>query len=154
MYLIGFVTLFCWMKLFEHLRLTQSFAVMFFVVVGMTKKVAAGRERLARGTDRALAVWFLTVPCPHTPTAARLQIASFVVILLVFLLAFTSLDFIAFGATRARSKTFVDSLISRFQGSLGDVDFESAREVDPFWGEVSMHARLLNHHHHPTPPGI
>ena len=62
------------------------------------------------------------------------KLGSFVVILMVVLLAFTSLDFIAFGSARGRSQTFMASLISRFQGSLGDVDFESAASLDRDWG--------------------
>ena len=62
------------------------------------------------------------------------RLASFVVILMVVLLAFTSLDFIAFGSARGRSQTFMGSLISRFQSSLGDVDFESAASMDRNWG--------------------
>ena len=62
------------------------------------------------------------------------KLGSFVVILLVVLLAFTSLDFIAFGSARGRSQTFIASLVSRFQGSLGDVDFESAASLDRDWG--------------------
>ena len=62
------------------------------------------------------------------------KLGSFVVILLVVLLAFTSLDFIAFGSARGRSQTFMGSLISRFQRSLGDVDFESAASMDRNWG--------------------
>ena len=58
------------------------------------------------------------------------KLGSFVVILMVVLLAFTSLDFIAFGSARGRSQTFFASLVSRFQGSLGDVDFESAASLD------------------------
>ena len=62
------------------------------------------------------------------------KLGSFVVILMVVLLAFTSLDFIAFGSARGRSQTFLASLVSRFQGSLGDVDFESAASLDRDWG--------------------
>ena len=62
------------------------------------------------------------------------KLGSFVVILMVVLLAFTSLDFIAFGSARGRSQTFMASLVSRFQGSLGDVDFESAASLDRDWG--------------------
>ena len=42
------------------------------------------------------------------------------------------------GTTRHRSSTLVNSLISRFSGTLGDVDFESARESQPFWGEFLL----------------
>ena len=62
------------------------------------------------------------------------KLGSFVVILMVVLLAFTSLDFVAFGSSRGRSQAFLSSLISRFQGSLGDVDFESAASLDHDWG--------------------
>lgn len=62
------------------------------------------------------------------------KLGSFVVILMVVLLAFTSLDFIAFGSARGRSQTFLASLVSRFQGSLGDVDFEGAASLDRDWG--------------------
>jgi hypothetical protein len=62
------------------------------------------------------------------------KLGSFIVILMVVLLAFTSLDFVAFGSSRGRSMAFMSSLVSRFQGSLGDVDFESAAELDQDWG--------------------
>ena len=62
------------------------------------------------------------------------KLGSFVVILMVVLLAFTSLDFVAFGSARGRSQSFYASLVSRFQGSLGDVDFESAASLDHEWG--------------------
>jgi hypothetical protein len=62
------------------------------------------------------------------------KLGSFVVILMIVLLAFTSLDFVAFGSSRGRSQAFLSSLISRFQGSLGDVDFESAASLDHDWG--------------------
>eukprot|EP00947_MAST-08B_sp_MAST-8B-sp1_P002567 g2567.t1 len=102
-FLFGWACFFAWLKMFEYLRLTQSFAVMFFIIVGMIEKLM-----------------------------------SFLVILLVGLLAFTSVDFLILGNSRARSMTFLDSLISRFSGSLGDVDFESARESEPFWGEFIL----------------
>ena len=63
-----------------------------------------------------------------------IKLGSFVIILMVVLLAFTTLDFVAFGSARSRSQTFMTSLISRFQGSLGDVDFESAASMDRGWG--------------------
>ena len=63
-----------------------------------------------------------------------IKLGSFIVILLVVLLAFTSLDFVAFGSARIRSQTFSASLASQFQGSLGDVDFESAESLDRGWG--------------------
>ncbi len=84
-FLFGFSAFFGWCKMFEYLRITQSFAVMFFIIVGMVGKLV-----------------------------------SFLVILLVGLLAFTSLDFLTLGTSRARSATFLDSFISRFSGSLGD----------------------------------
>ena len=62
------------------------------------------------------------------------KLGSFVVILMVVLLAFTSLDFMSFGSSRERSRSFTTSLVSRFQGSLGDVDFESAEALDQGWG--------------------
>ena len=84
-FLFGWACFFAWFKMFEYLRLTQSFAVMFFIIIGMIEKLM-----------------------------------SFLVILLVGLLAFTSVDFLVLGSSRARSMTFLDSLISRFSGSLGD----------------------------------
>eukprot|EP00947_MAST-08B_sp_MAST-8B-sp1_P003985 g3985.t1 len=75
MMLFGWATFFGWFKMFEYLRITESFAIMFFIIVG---------------------------------------------------------------TTRHRSSTLVNSLISRFSGTLGDVDFESARESQPFWGEFLL----------------
>ena len=50
----------------------------------------------------------------------------------------TSLDFIAFGSSRGRSRTFMASLMSRFQGSIGDVDFESAASLDSFYDKLRL----------------
>ena len=84
--------------MFEYIRIRESFATMFFIIVGMMAKLG-----------------------------------SFVVILMIVLFAFTSLDFIAFGSSRGRSRTFMASFVSRFQGAIGDVDFESA--AVRFWPE-------------------
>jgi hypothetical protein len=99
MYLWAIGAFFCWCKMFEYLRIRESFATMFFIIWGMMAKLG-----------------------------------SFVIILMVVLLAFTSLDFMAFGSSRERSRSFTSSLVSRFQGSLGDVDFESAEALDQGWG--------------------
>jgi len=66
------------------------------------------------------------------------KLKSFVTILMVVLFAFTSLDFIAFGSERGRSQTLLLSLISRFQGSIGDVDFESAAALDHSAGTAAL----------------
>ena len=66
------------------------------------------------------------------------KITSFVTILLVVLLAFTSLDFIAFGGARARSDTFLASLGANFEATLGDVDFTSAEKLDVPFGSLGV----------------
>ena len=43
MMLFGWATFFGWFKMFEYLRITESFAIMFFIIVGMINKVGKNR---------------------------------------------------------------------------------------------------------------
>lgn len=76
----------------------------------------------------------------HVRNAAQMmsKMTSFITILLVVLLSFTSLDFIAFGGARARSSTFLASLGANFEATLGNVDFVSAEKLDVPFGSLGI----------------